>query len=106
MTKSIESAQKIIQKANELGWTIEVRGNILTIRKAITPNDLESFSQADQEYYSILSLLPLTTSGSMWGTDGGGVGGLTAMQSGLFTMNISGGSIRVLKALSKLLEVE
>jgi hypothetical protein len=54
------------------------------------------------EYYSILGLLPTTSAGSIWGTDGGGIGAVSAMNTGLFKMNKSGGSKRVLTALAKL----
>ena len=96
---SKEIALKIKQTCQELGWNYEVRGSILTITKRITR---ETFVQADMEYYSILSLLPTTSPGSIWGTDGGGVGAISAVNTGLFKMNKSGGSKRVLTALSKM----
>jgi hypothetical protein len=102
MTKSKEIAQKIKAMADQLGWLIEVRrGNsILTITKRIAGQD--QFVDADMEYYSILELLPSTSAGSIWGTDGGGIGAISAMNSGLFTMHKSGGSKRVLDALAKI----
>jgi len=85
------------------GWKYEVRGDILTITKKIIAGDNESFCTADMEYGSILGLLPSTSAGSCWGTDGGsGIGGMVAMNSGNFRMNKSGGSKRVLAALSKI----
>lgn len=103
MSKSLEIAKTIIKRANELGWTIKIHNNIFTINKSIVKNDLDAFSKADQEYFSILSLLPITSSGSIWGTDGSGVGALYAMNHGIFTMNKSGGSKRVLNALNELI---
>lgn len=101
MSVAKETAQKIVDVANEYGWDINVRGSILTITKdGIRTND--DFVRADMEYYGILGLLPSTSAGSMWGTDGGGIGALSAMKSGVFTMNKSGGSKRVLNALKKL----
>jgi hypothetical protein len=94
-------AKQIKQTAVELGWTLTVRNSVLTIKKRISGND--EFCRADMEYYSILGLLPSTSPGSIWGTDGGGVGALSAMKSGVFTMNKSGGNKRVLSALSKIL---
>jgi len=100
MSKSKETAQKILDLANEYGWSVNVRGSILTIYKdGIRSN--EDFVRADMEYYGILDLLPSTSPGSIWGTDGGGIGALSAMKSGVFTMNKSGGSKRVLNALKK-----
>ncbi len=95
-------AAEIVKTAESLGWRVAVRNNsILTITKdGICSND--DFVRADMEYYSILGMLPSTSAGSIWGTDGGGIGALSAMRSGVFTMNKSGGSRRVLTALKKL----
>ena len=95
------TAIQIKNIAAELNWTLEVRGAILTIKKVISGES--EFCNADMEYYSILGLLPSTSAGSIWGTDGGGIGALSAMKTGVFTMNKSGGSKRVLSALSKIL---
>jgi hypothetical protein len=101
MSAAKEVAAKILAVAKEYGWNVNVRGSILTITKSgIISN--EDFVRADMEYYSILSLLPTTSSGSVWGTDGGGIGALSAMRSGVFKMNKSGGSIRVLNALKRM----
>jgi len=97
---SKEVALSIKETAVRLGWTVEVRGPILTIKKPISGR--EEFVTADMEYYSILGLLPQTSPGSIWGTDGGGIGAVSAMSNGLFVMNKSGGSKRVLNALAKL----
>jgi len=98
-----ETASKIVDTAARLGWKLEVRGSILEIQKTIRSNDNDDFCRADQEYYSILSLLPTTGPGSIWGTNGGGVGALTAMRTGQFVMKKSGGSKRVLSALQKMI---
>jgi hypothetical protein len=102
MSAAKQTAQKILEVANEYGWQIIVRGSILTITKRGI-NGREDFIRADMEYYGILDLLPMTSPGSIWGTDGGGVGALSAMKSGVFTMNKSGGSKRVLNALRKII---
>ena len=98
---SKEIANQILTTAKRLNWSVEVRGSILTIKKQITSKD--NFCVADMEYYAILSLLPSTSAGSEWGTDGSGVGAITAMRTGVFTMNKSGGSKRVLSALAKII---
>ena len=98
-----EKATEIKKLADRYGWKIYVRGSILTITKRITAGDNESFTTADMEYGSILGLLPSTSAGSTWGTDGGGIGAMTAINTGVFTMNKSGGAKSVLKALSKMI---
>lgn len=102
MSAAKETAQKIVAIAKEYGWDLNVRGSILTIYKDGIRTK-EDFVRADMEYYSILGLLPSTSPGSIWGTDGGGIGALSAMNSGVFTMNKSGGSKRVLNALAKMI---
>lgn len=101
------TATAIVNKCKELGWNISIDGinnNILTISKSFTPNDNNEYIKADGEYYSILSLLPSTRDGSMWGTDGSGVGSISALNHGLFIMHKSGGSINVIKQIKKLIE--
>lgn len=101
MSKAKETAQKILDRASQSGWTVTVKGSILEISKPIRTE--EDFVKADSEYYWILGELPSTSPGSIWGTDGGGVGALSAMKNGLFVMKKSGGSKRVLNALAKMI---
>ena len=100
MSKAI--ALDIIKTAANLGWCVEVRGEVLTIRKAGVV-DNNALVCADMEYGGILDLLPTTSAGSTWGTDCGGIGALAALKTGVFVMNKSGGSKRVLNALAKML---
>ncbi len=95
-----ESATKLATLAREYGWNIEVRGSVLKITKHIQGK--EELVTADMEYGSIFAYLPSTGPGSVWGTDCGGIGAMSALQTGLFKMNKSGGSKRVLNALKKL----
>ena len=97
-----ETAHKIADRAHQLGWTYTVRGTILTITKQFQPGSNEELVTADMEYYDILCMLPRTSPGSDWGTDCGGIGAISALKSGVFTMNRSGGSKRVLAQLKKL----
>ena len=103
MSKATETAQKIIDAAARNGFEVQVRGNILTITKNFTPGDMDAFVECDMSYYSVLGCLPMTSPGSDWGTDGGGMGGHSATKSGRFVMNRSGGSVRVLNALKKMI---
>lgn len=98
-----ETAQKIVETAERLGYSIRVSARVMTIEKSFAPNDNDAFVECDMTYYEVLSLLPRTEAGSDWGTDGGGIGGAVAIKNGRFTMNRSGGSKRVLAALAKVL---
>lgn len=102
MTKSVEEATKIAARCKQLGWDFAVRGSIFTIYKEIARGNKEELVRADMEYYSILGLLKRSGPGSDWGTDCGGIGALSALSSGLFTMNRSGGNKNTLKALAKM----
>ena len=82
------------------GWSYSVRGTILTISKPID-GTLEDFARADGEYYGILSWARTTRPGSTWGTDGGGMGAMSAMANKLFVMNKSGVDKRMLRMLSE-----
>lgn len=99
MSKQV--AAEIKSMADRLGWIVSIRNEVLSISKQI--NGMDEFVKADGEYYSILGLLPQTSAGSSWGTDGGGVGAISALNKGVFVMNKSGGSKRVLSALAKLI---
>jgi hypothetical protein len=100
MKKSpIEVAAEVKLMAEKLGWSLSVRGTIVTITKCFMADSNDEFCKADSEYYSILGLLPQTSPGSVWGTDGSGIGALSAIKTGRFVMNKSGVSKRVLKYL-------
>lgn len=99
MSKVAEAVANFKNACSKYGWSYSVRGTILTITKPID-GTLEDFSRADGEYYSILSYARSTRAGSIWGTDGGGVGAMDAMRTGRFVMNKSGVDKRMLKALA------
>ena len=99
----IEIAKNIIKAAADNGFTLEVRGGVLTIHKSFQAGSNDGLVECDMSYGSVLGLLPRSSPGSEWGTDCGGIGALSALRSGRFTMNKSGGSVRVLNALKKLM---
>lgn len=97
-TSTKTAAAKFAAAAREAGWKISARENVITITKHFTPNSRDEFVKLDGEYYGILSLVK-ARGGSIWGTDGSGVGGYSAMLHGVFTMNISGVSQEFIAAL-------
>ena len=84
-----EQAQRFVTAAKSAGWSINAHGSIVTIQKNFTPGDKVAYSDCDSEAYSILSLAPLK-GGSVWGTDGGSVGGHVGLQGGYYRLNKSG----------------
>ena len=76
MSVAKAKAVKLLETAKELGWDVSADTGMLRITKRFTPGSMEEFVDCDMEYYEILSLLPSTEPGSVWGTDGGGVGAM------------------------------
>jgi len=106
ITKGLTSSQiaaRIVEVAAENGFTVSIRNGIFVIRQNFKPSDIEAFVKCDALAYDVLSLLPRTRGGSDWGTDGGSVGGHIALSTGVFSMNRSGGSPKVLDALAKII---
>lgn len=96
------AALKFLNAATRGGWTVRINGTVVTISKTFTPGDRDAFVECDMDYDDILSKLP-ARGGSTWGTDGGGVGGAIALQSGEFVMKMSGVSKVAARTLESLL---
>lgn len=100
-----EIARDFYTAAKAGNWRIDARSEIVTIIRNFTPNDNNAFVACDMEYFDILSRLR-AKGGSMWGTDGGGIGGYSALMSGCFKMNVSGVGKRVIAEILKLQAAE
>jgi hypothetical protein len=87
--KAAVAAREFAAACKAAGWQYAVREGTVTIRKHFAPGDEAEFVRLDGEYYGLLALVP-ARGGSIWGTDGGGVGGYSAILHGCFTMNVSG----------------
>jgi hypothetical protein len=97
-----ELAAKIADRAKEYGCSIEIRGSIVTVTKRFTPSDKSAYALAETDVGIILGMVPTTSAGSTWGTDGLSIGGAVGLQNGYMKMNKSGGSVRVINALKKI----
>ena len=97
-----EIAQKFVNQCKEYGFTWTAGTNILSVHKKFTPGDSDGFIDCDMRGPHLLGLVKMTQPGSIWGTDGGSVGGYIALTSGNYTLNKSGCSKRILKQISKL----
>ena len=95
-----ELAREFVALCRKYQWNYSTRSNIVCITRTVA--DMDEFVDADQEYGFILSSVPQSEAGSVWGTDGGGVGAIAAMRSGIFEMKKSGVSKAFLKELSKI----
>lgn len=88
-------------RMNAAGYQIRASGCVVTLIKHIGPGNREGFVECDMLTAGYLYELPKTSPGSVWGTDGGSVGGMVAIRSGVFELNRSGISKRVVAALAK-----
>lgn len=99
--QAVSAAREFAAACEAAGWVYAVREGIVTIRKYFAAGDGKAFVALDGEYYGILSLVP-ARGGSVWGTDGCGVGGYSAILHGEFVMNVSGVNKKFLAALAAL----
>ena len=101
--KTKDLVQAFLAACEADGWipSLGATGSILQITARFTPGSLEEFANLDRSYWGILSRVPQPSAGSVWGTDGGGVGAVQALRTGRFTMNVSGVSKRFLTQLAK-----
>jgi hypothetical protein len=100
MNQSLSIAYQFLAHCNERGITIERCENILTLSKRIPIGDKAAFADAEMDC-SIIYDLP-GGCGSVWGTDGASIGGMTALNTGRFRLNRSGVQKRILKAIANL----
>ena len=101
-TKSNAVAVEFVEACRKQGWKIEVGFQMIKISKRFTPNDNNAFIDADGEAFHLLAMCPLR-GGSVWGTDGGSVGGYSALIHGCYELKKSGSGSRFLKAVGNLL---
>ena len=96
----IEQARAFADICKAYGWSYDASSDtVIRIFKKFTPGDLNAFTLCDSQYFSILCKAPMK-GGSVWGTDGGGIGGMAAIRDGHFQMQKSGTSAkRFMKAL-------
>ena len=101
--KSTIKANEIKSYADAHGVQLEVRGSILTASKQFEAGSNQGFTEAESVVSSVIYMLPTTSAGSVWGSDGASVGGFIGLQNGSMKLNVSGGSKLVLNALKKVI---
>lgn len=96
-------AEKFKSKVEELGFTYSVSesGNIVQVHKSFTKGDLDGFTYCDVFGPSLIAMVPAGC-GSVWGTDGGSVGGYVAVTNGNYYLNVSGVKKSFVNHLKKL----
>ena len=104
MSKATQQALAFISEAQKYNFKIVVKSDsVIMIEKRFLPEDKEAFTECDMFGESVLFLAPLK-GGSVWGTDGGSVGGYSALKNGHYMLNESGEGKRFITALRKELD--
>lgn len=98
VSRAVAAADQFKAACRNYGWEWTVQGSVITITKRFEPNNREQYSHCDSEAYVILSYAPLR-GGSVWGTDGGSVGGAVALTNGVYMLKKSGTGKLFLAAL-------
>jgi len=101
-TSAAVEAKAFLDRCTAKGFRVEVQPNIVTVHKNFEIGNLDEFAKCDFEAPLLLMSVPLS-GGSIWGTDGGSVGGWSAVQNGRFKLHKSGyRAKRFMAALEKL----
>lgn len=103
--KSVQQVAEFLTECALKGFHVSFRNTVVTISKKFAAGDSPAFTEIDMVAPQILRKIPVRKSdSSMWGTDGGSVGGWAALESGRFTLNISGVQKKFLAELEKQLK--
>ena len=103
--KSVQQVAEFLTECALKGFHVTFRNTVVTISKNFPVGDSRAFTEIDMVAPQILRKIPVRKSdSSMWGTDGGSVGGWAALESGRFTLNISGVQKKFLAELEKQLK--
>lgn len=91
-----------IETAAKYKFTVVATSDtVIRITRKFEVGDNQTFCECDMMASSVLDLAPLK-GGSVWGTDGGSIGGAVALQNGQFVMSKSGsGGVRFMRELRK-----
>ena len=101
MSATSESVAGFIAACESAGFSYSCKPGIVTVRRSFTPGNSAEFVRCDGDGPSLLDIVPTTSAGSTWGTDGGSVGGAVAIRDGHYRLNVSGVSKRFTTALAK-----
>ena len=94
-----DHAKDFLAECRASGWRVDVAGQTVSIEKHFAPGDRAAFCECDAVAYGLLSSLP-GRGGSVWGTDGGSVGGHVGMVGGYYRLNRSSVGKRVADSIA------
>jgi hypothetical protein len=99
-TQTAAAAGDFLRACRQMGWRVDARENIVTITRYFDAGDHAGFAECDSQAYELLSQFK-TRRGSIWGTDGGSVGGYSAMLHGRYVLNVSGVNTRMVAEINR-----
>lgn len=89
-TNAAKLAAEFVAECGKNGWRIQsCSDSVITIVKTFAKGDSVAYAFCDSEAYSLLDLVPFR-GGSVWGTDGGSLGGAVGLAGGFYKLNKSG----------------
>lgn len=95
-------ADAFIQQCIAAGFVVtRASGTVVSCKANFQPGDNQRYCELDSAAMSLMDALPTTTPGSIWGSTSDGVGGAVALNRGVYIINRSGVSARVVSAISK-----
>lgn len=104
-SKAKQAAINFLKACKNEGFNVDVpQPGVVTISKGFEAGDLRAFVSCDSAGPMLLSMLGATR-GSQWGTDGGSVGGHSAVRHGAYRLNQSGVPLRLSSAIERMTSV-
>ena len=76
---------------------------IIGLVKTFNPHDVNGYTEAERDCYAVIRQVPISRTGSTWGTTSDGVGGHVGLISGHMMPNRSGINLRWLAKLHTLI---
>lgn len=90
-SKAADVAEKFLAACKAEGFSASASASgIVQVTRKFSAGSRDEFVFCGMTAPGLLMMLGAKC-GSMWGTDGGGIGGMSALHSGRFKLNISGG---------------
>ncbi len=95
-------AAKFIADCQAAGFHIvSANGTVVKCAANFQAGNKEQYCKLDGEAEFLMSSLKATTAGSIWGSTSDGVGGVAAINNGVYLINRSGVSAQLVNAIAK-----
>jgi hypothetical protein len=102
MSKAMQVASEFMESVRSNGFQVSrCEGEVVSIFRKFAPGDRDAFVACDMLGPDVLGRLG-ARGGSMWGTDGGSIGGASGLRDGYYRLNVSGVPKRVVVAVMRL----